>query len=344
MSKFPILSVIMSVLNGEKFLNESIDSILNQSFTNFEFIIIDNASKDQSRNIISKYRDNRIHYIKNQKNIGLTDSLNVGLNNASGKYVARMDADDIAYPKRFELQVKFLEENDDYVLVGTCFESMFPNGTKTKNVMPATDELIRLLLPYRNCFAHPTVMFKNDFVSPLRYDPKYKLFQDYPMWWELAKKGLVANLSYIGLRYRIHPNQESTSSHFDLLNNELINFRKKMFNNLGIKINDYQIRQFVRLFDFNYIEPANKAGSVRRTCKIANNVVAQMCIKYNLQKKLGKKIASKEINNRIRTAIYKSRFNDLYKLRIPFSPVNCIHIINSIKSRLVSCLRQTYGK
>ena len=101
----------MSVYNGAKFLAEAIDSILAQTFTNFEFIIIDDASSDDSLHIINSYKDARIVLIQNNKNIGLTKSLNIGIAKAKGKYIARMDADDISMPKRLEKQFDFMEEH-----------------------------------------------------------------------------------------------------------------------------------------------------------------------------------------------------------------------------------------
>ena len=113
----PLISVVMSVYNGEKYLKRSIDSILNQTFKDFEFIIINDGSTDKSLEIIKSYDDDRIVLI-DQENKGLTKSLNIGIKTASGKYIARQDADDVSLPDRLKKQVDFLEVREDVVLLG----------------------------------------------------------------------------------------------------------------------------------------------------------------------------------------------------------------------------------
>ncbi|MDD4353774.1 MAG: glycosyltransferase family A protein, partial [Candidatus Nanoarchaeia archaeon] len=115
------ISVIMSAYNTERYIAEAIESILNQTFKDFEFIIIDDGSTDDSLKIIKRYvkKDRRIKLIHNKKNIGLTKSLNKGLKIAKGQYIARMDADDISLPQRFQIQYDFLEKNKDIFLIGT---------------------------------------------------------------------------------------------------------------------------------------------------------------------------------------------------------------------------------
>ena len=112
--KNPLVSILMPVYNSEKYLREAIKSILNQTFTNFELIIINDGSTDNSLKIIKSFKDNRIKIIKNKGNLGLIKTLNKGIDLAQGKYIARMDADDIAMPKRLEKQIAFFNENPDY--------------------------------------------------------------------------------------------------------------------------------------------------------------------------------------------------------------------------------------
>ena len=122
----------MSVYNGAKFLGEAIDSILAQTFTEFEFIIIDDASTDDSLKIINSYKDARIIVVKNTKNHGLTKSLNIGIAKAKGKYVARMDADDISMPKRLEKQFDFMEEHPEFAFCGSKAISINEEGQEVK--------------------------------------------------------------------------------------------------------------------------------------------------------------------------------------------------------------------
>ncbi len=117
-----MVSIIMPVYNSSGYLSDAIESILSQTYSDFEFIIIDDASTDNSIEIIYSYHDPRIVLLKNDINLGVTHSLNKGIKHARGKYIARMDADDIALPQRIELQVDFLEKNPEFILVGSFFE------------------------------------------------------------------------------------------------------------------------------------------------------------------------------------------------------------------------------
>ncbi|HKQ33129.1 MAG TPA: glycosyltransferase family A protein, partial [Thermodesulfobacteriota bacterium] len=117
----PKVTVLMTVYNGEKFLNEAIDGILNQTFRDFEFLIINDGSTDGSREIIKSYKDPRINLVDNESNIGLTASLNRGLSLAGGEYIARQDADDISLPERLEKQISILERNPDIALLGSWY-------------------------------------------------------------------------------------------------------------------------------------------------------------------------------------------------------------------------------
>ena len=116
------ISVVMAVYNGEKYLRSAIDSILSQTYIDFEFIIIDDCSTDNTANILESYTDSRIQIIRNEKNLRLPASLNKGLKIAKGKYIARMDADDIAMPDRFEKQVKYLEAHQEVAVIGGSFQ------------------------------------------------------------------------------------------------------------------------------------------------------------------------------------------------------------------------------
>ncbi|SVC41049.1 uncharacterized protein METZ01_LOCUS293903, partial [marine metagenome] len=112
-SNLPLITVLMPVYNGAKYLNEAIDSILNQTFQNFEFIIIDDGSTDDSVKIIKSYDDNRIRLVENRNNLGQSETLNKGLSLTRGKYIARMDQDDISMPERLKKQFEFMENNSD---------------------------------------------------------------------------------------------------------------------------------------------------------------------------------------------------------------------------------------
>ena len=159
-SKTPAISVLMSVFNSDKYLHEAIDSILKQTFTDFEFIIINDASTDSSVNIIKSYNDIRIVLIENETNIGLTNSLNKGIKRATGKYIARMDADDIALPFRFAEQFSFMELHAEIGICGTWVETFNEKGKIVVWDYPETHEKIICRQFFNVGFAHPTVMFR----------------------------------------------------------------------------------------------------------------------------------------------------------------------------------------
>lgn len=202
----PKVSVVMSVYNGEKYLWEAVDSILNQTFTNFEFIIINDGSTDGTYAILESYDDSRIVSVHNPENSGLTPSLNKGLALAQGEYVARMDADDVAMPHRFEEQVVFLEKHPEIGILGSSCQMIDTNDQEQELYqVPTSDLQIRWTSLLKNPFAHPTVMIRRDVLTQngLHYDEAFQTAQDYDLWIRLLKHTRGANLSEPLIRYRL---------------------------------------------------------------------------------------------------------------------------------------------
>lgn len=205
-----MVSVLMPAYNAAEHIGEAIDSILAQTFVDFEFLIINDGSTDNTVDIINGYDDPRIKLIHNDGNKGLIYSLNYGLKIAQGKYIARMDADDIAMDTRLEKQVSFLENNPDISILGTAFILM---GTPHEIHHPNYNEEIRIKLLDDGAFAHPTVMMRKDSIDSnnIRYNADYKYIEDYQFWVEAAIKNLkMANLDEVLLQYRQHSNQVSS--------------------------------------------------------------------------------------------------------------------------------------
>lgn len=198
-----LVSVILPVYNAEKYLEEAIESILNQSFDDFELIIIDDGSTDLSASIIQSYQDQRIVFISNHQNKRLIETLNIGLSRAKGKYIARMDADDISLPDRLSKQVEFLENNIDYVLVGTNYQT-FGFSSEVSD-LPITDEEIKLELFFKCPLAHPTVMIRNEVIQKkqIYYPAEFLHMEDIALWFKLMNEGKFANLRDVLLKYRI---------------------------------------------------------------------------------------------------------------------------------------------
>lgn len=237
MESKPRISVIMSVYNSAPFLREAVDSILNQTFGDFEFLIVDDKSTDDSLEILKSYSDNRIQIFENQENIGLTKSLNKLLKIAKGEFIARMDADDISLPERFEKQVSFLEVNQSVVLCGTQIINSRDNSISS---FPITHSHIATSLLFENPIAHPTVMFnlKANALSIL-YNEKFDVAQDYELWTNLIEKGNFENLNNAQLIYRNHSTNIGVIKHKRQLEISRIikqQYLKKTIDNLPVSI------------------------------------------------------------------------------------------------------------
>jgi glycosyltransferase involved in cell wall biosynthesis len=208
----PVVSVLMSAYNAEAYVNTAIESILNQTFKDFEFIIINDGSTDRTKELLESHIDRRISRI-NQSNTGLTKALNRGLSVARGEYIARIDADDIAKPERLEKQVAFLLENRETALVGSSCEGIDKHGTVIwTNSLPTTNAQIKWRLLFHNCIPHSTVMFRRDAILALGgYNESISYAQDYDLWLRVAEKYRIANAQEPLTSYRIP--MEGTISH-----------------------------------------------------------------------------------------------------------------------------------
>ncbi len=208
------ITVIMSVYNGRKYLNWAIDSILSQTWKNFEFLIINDASEDSSREIILGYGDPRIRIIENGENLGLTKSLNIGIKQACGKFIARQDADDISYPERLEHQYALISGSRDIALVSSqarLIDSMGNDiGIWYEDMEYVSAEEIYFYLFFGNCIAHTSTMFRKDlFLKCGSYNENFKYCQDYELWTRLSKLGRFEKIRKKQVAYRVH--EESVS-------------------------------------------------------------------------------------------------------------------------------------
>ena len=202
------ITVLMPVYNGEKYLEESIDSVSGQTLSDFEIIIIDDGSTDNTRKIIEEFDDPRIRYFKNEKNLGIVDSLNRGIAEAKGKYVARQDADDISLPSRFEAQIKYLEKHPECVAVGSQMREIDKNGNFIGwRLVPLWHKDIETLsLKGRGGqIPHPTAMCRTSALEKIGgYRKRYESAEDLDLFLRLAECGRLANLPNVLVYYRIH--------------------------------------------------------------------------------------------------------------------------------------------
>lgn len=213
----PEISVLMSVYNGEKWLRDSIESVLSQSEEDFEFIIINDGSTDGTAGILDSYRDKRL-IIKKQKNVGLTKSLNVGLSVARGKFIARIDADDICMPDRFNKQKIFLIENPDVVLVGSnaILIDESNNDIGYTEYPTSHDSLMERLKNFQPVFPHSSIFFRRDIIAGEGgYNPHFARSQDSELYLRLSRKYSLAGLNQFLVKLRLN-NDSLTYSNIDL--------------------------------------------------------------------------------------------------------------------------------
>ncbi|NIT04311.1 glycosyltransferase [Candidatus Saccharibacteria bacterium] len=202
----PKVSVVMATYNAREYLREAIESVLNQTFKDFEFVIIDDGSTDDTREIIKSYEDPRIRLYKKDHR-GLIASLNEGIKLSRGEYVARMDADDISHPRRFELQIKFLDSHPDYAMVGTTTEITDTEGRTFKiSAEPLSHEDILRGLLVRNVFAHGSMMARREVLLEFDgYSPEALHAEDYDLWARIIRLYKGANLPQALFRWRSNP-------------------------------------------------------------------------------------------------------------------------------------------
>jgi len=207
----PKVSVIMPVYNGSKYLTEAIDSILRQTFNDFEFLIVDDGSSDNSLEIIRSYQDPRIRVIQNPQNLGISASLNNGIFAAQGEYIARMDCDDISLGDRFQKQIDFLDSHPEVIIVGSNM-NIIGSLFNQKLRYPLThDDIVNSMLT-SNPMGHPSVMFRRVDVSKLGGYRSMKEWnkvstEDYDLWLRMvAANYRLANLPECLMNYRIHAN------------------------------------------------------------------------------------------------------------------------------------------
>lgn len=205
----PLLSVLLPVFNGSKYLEAAVQSILGQSFTDFEFIIIDDGSTDGTLELLQRFGQDQRVVLVSRENRGLVETLNEGIRMARGQWIARMDADDIALPHRFARQLQWIEHTDADI----CGSWAQFFGTRDRRVLrhPQSDQAIKMGLMFGTMFAHPTVLIKTTLARQLMYDGRWEKCEDYDLWERAARLNCrMANVPEVLLMYRQHPHQISS--------------------------------------------------------------------------------------------------------------------------------------
>ncbi|MEA3444722.1 MAG: glycosyltransferase [Bacteroidota bacterium] len=202
----PILSVIMPVYNAEKYLNEAIASILDQDFRDFELIIINDGSTDNSLSILNSFTDERIKTHNNIANKGIVYSRNKGIALSKGKYIGMMDADDVAMPQKFIRQISFLENNKDFGMIGSWVILIDEKGNRLKEKwkLNAKPKEIPAIMLFMNYFVQSAVVFRKEALPAYVYKDGYEIVEDYKLWMDIMANRQAWNLPEYLIKYRIH--------------------------------------------------------------------------------------------------------------------------------------------
>ena len=265
----PLVSVMLPVYNAECYVAEAIESILNQTYNNFEFIIVNDGSSDRSEEVILSISDERIRYYRNEVNLGLIGTLNKSISLSSGKYLARMDNDDICLPERLAKQVAFLESHPEVGVLGTAFYNIDKAGEIfSETAFPSQHNLLCWSLCFFSPLAHPTVMMRRELVqSEGGYKAGIVHCEDYDFWYRLSSKTKLSNLPDVLFKLRKH--EMNSSSLFDTtqFNNSIIISRKMISQLIDEDIPEDLVRNLWKK-DIKSIDEAKRiAGLIKKIYK-----------------------------------------------------------------------------
>ncbi len=275
------VSVVMPVYNGGKYLRAAIDSILNQSYTEFEFIIINDCSKDSTEGIIFSYDDSRIVYLKNEKNLGVARSLNRGLDSAKGQYIARLDADDIARPERLKIQVEYMDNHPEVDVLATSSQSFDEKGVLFEGHTSTDEDILKIDFLFSCGICHPTVMMRKSILEDkcLRYDNAFNKVEDYELWTRMLSMGcVIRSIDIILLDHRLHQNQV-TSVYSEEMIQKLKKLHKRTLNELNISYTDNEFENFC---NFCLSEASSDKTNYQMLCGLLEKILNSN--KYNRKK------------------------------------------------------------
>ena len=240
-NKQPTVSVVLSCYNGEKYIAETIESVLSQTFADFEFIIWDDGSTDSSAEVIKKYDDPRIRYYYHE-NTGLGMALKLACAESRGKYIARIDSDDICMPERFAKEVEFLDKHEDYVLVSSAVYFIDAKGNVFGRSYPYTDNrIIKKIIGYSNPIVHPASMFRKDIYNrTLGYQEVWGC-EDVLLWKQLNRYGKIKNLAEPLIKYRLEGNSIMHQKYRHPYKNVILALTRKIIEEGGQNLYDNQL-------------------------------------------------------------------------------------------------------
>jgi glycosyltransferase involved in cell wall biosynthesis len=285
----PQVTVLMPVFNASKYLREAMDSILVQSFKDFEFLIIDDGSTDDSVEIINTYQDPRIRLLKNENNLGISDTLNKGIERSSTSLIARMDADDISHPSRLEKQVQYMDNHPQCALLST-WANVVDQHKKFVRLERYRTEFYYYNLTFECWMYHSTIMFRKDMIQAVgSYSMKYS--EDYDLFWKVSQRFEIGNLMEALVDYRLSPTSLNTvlkKDQYDLANKQNVvrNIRHYLSDEASLS------NEALECLRHNF-EPIVKEGSIQKVFEAFGSL-----------KKITDRIAQKPNPNRDEPSIY----------------------------------------
>lgn len=258
-----LISVILPAYNAEKYLRQAVDSILSQTYRNFELLLIDDGSTDSTPQIISGYKDERIVAIRNEKNLGLIATLNKGIKLSKGEFIARMDADDISLPQRFEKQLEYFAKHPKVAACGTWYYSF--NGSSSKRIVKDDADWLRANLLFTSCLCHPSTMIRKGVLTgnTIKYHEEYKHAEDYDLWIEISKMAALGNVQEFLFKYRSHPQQVS-EHHNTTQRSSAAVIRKKYLDYLQIPHTAEELRTHELIANNERIRSAEELDKVEK--------------------------------------------------------------------------------
>lgn len=203
----PKVTFLLPAYNAESYISETLDSLLNQDYKDYDILVIDDGSTDNTYEVISHFNSNKIKLIRNESNLGLIKTLNKGLSLIQSKYIARIDSDDLCMTNRLDRQVSYMDSNSNCGVCGSSIQ-YFPSAFTLK--LPVNDSRIKFDLIFRNAIAHPSVMLRNSVLQNFKYSEYFPNAEDYELWTRMAPQTRFFNLPEVLVKYRIHNNQISS--------------------------------------------------------------------------------------------------------------------------------------
>jgi len=323
------VSVLMPVYNGELYIKDTINSVLQQTYINFEFLIINDGSTDRTEEIILSFDDKRIKYLRNENNLGLVATLNNGIEMVETEFLARMDADDLWHPLKLEKQIRLLDSRPE---VGLCGTSIHKFGAFEGDfIFPIDNEGLKVGFLFYCCMSHPSVVFRMSFLknTGLRYRTDYFPAEDYKMWTDCLNETRIYNIPEVLVYYRQHSNQITQGSNKEQATKTDI-IRLEMLNNIYSGFTDQEKEFHLKTFveqKIKSIADYKKCIEWRKTLQLQNKLNGYYIQPYILDTELEKYMQ----------AGYKGYVLSRYFQK--FSIANGLHYIFSFDWRYLSLKR-----